>query len=141
MTGTRRSRPYVSPLKVAGVVLPPNTYEPGDYNRVEFYKKQGPSEGPVSRHREHNHMGEIGYRYVLKLRPGESEDTVKRQFSKQKEKPCPSCFQHLGRMWLLKGGGDKSKLKAKGMRRNKMQWESDFAMLDGRSRNKELKRF
>jgi hypothetical protein len=35
--------------------------------------------------------------------------------------PCPTCFRHTGRIWQLKGLGDKSVGKNKGMKRDKQR--------------------
>jgi len=41
----------------------------------------------------------------------------KKQMKKEFASPCECCFYHSGRMWMLKGNGNKSRCKTKGMRK------------------------
>jgi hypothetical protein len=40
--------------------------------------------------------------------------------------PCPCCFQREGRIWMLKGEGNRSLLKGKGMKRQKQRNANNY---------------
>lgn len=58
--------------------------------------------------------------YIL-LPFGENEYPINREAHTLYNTPCKGCFQRHGRIWELKGLGDKSKHKNKGMKREKQR--------------------
>lgn len=85
-------------------------------DRIEWYKDTG-----LTDHRAGSGYGLVtGFHFVLHVRKGETEESIRRQFHKYPAAPCPCCFRHEGRIWELRGSGKKlhkSMSKSKGMRR------------------------
>jgi len=57
----------------------------------------------------------------IKLPFNKKEYPINRESHKYPNKACPCCFQNHGRIWQLKGTGDKAKKKNKGMLRERQR--------------------
>jgi hypothetical protein len=60
---------------------------------------------------------DIDESYVLHTPFKPTEYPMYREYHKKKDAPCPCCFVSSGRMWQLKGLGNKSHPKTKGMQK------------------------
>lgn len=102
---------------------------PDDYGSGMYYEfKKGKQFISINNEKTHNNV-EINDLYPrIELPFSKHEYPIDREFHVKYESPCKACFRHGGRIWQLKGLGNKSTKKNKGMRKemNKINKNIDY---------------